>query len=153
MKRKIISRGFLGFPLGISVSYLITILSSLIYAQGYYSPCMPELVSAMGNEINAVALQALLSGLMGFGCAAGSVIWNIENWGVVKQTGIYFVVISAVSLPVAYAMYWMEHSIIGFLHYFGAFALIFAVIWAVSFCIGRYNVKKMNEGLRRTKDR
>ena len=37
----------------------------------------------------------------------------------------------------------MEHSIVGFLIYFGIFALIFVVIWIIQFGIGRYNVRKM----------
>ena len=52
----------------------------------------------MGNEINAVMLQAVLSGLLGTGFAASSVIWEIDTWSMVKQTGIYFSIISAVML-------------------------------------------------------
>ena len=65
--KKIILRGALGFPLGITVGYAITIVLSLIWANGYYAPCVPELISVMGNEIRAVILQALLCGLLGTG--------------------------------------------------------------------------------------
>ena len=58
MIKKIILRGLLGFPVGIAIGYVITIVISLIWAQGYYSPCVPELAAAMGNEIYAVTLQA-----------------------------------------------------------------------------------------------
>ena len=76
MKKKIISRSALGFPLGIAIGYIITIFISLGWANGSYSPCVPELVSVMGNEIYAVILQALLCGLLGAGFAASSVIWT-----------------------------------------------------------------------------
>lgn len=46
----------------------------------------------------------------------------------------------------------MEHSVVGFLIYFGIFALIFVVIWIIQFGIGRYNVRKMNEKLSQAKD-
>ena len=81
MKKKIVLRSMLGFPLGLALGYLITILISLIYADGSYSPCMPELAVIMGNEINAVLLQALLCGILGSGFGACSVIWEIETWG------------------------------------------------------------------------
>ena len=55
-------------------------------------------------------------------------------------------------LPIAYFAYWMEHSAVGFLIYFGIFALIFVVIWIIQFGIGRYNVRKMNEKLFQTND-
>ena len=49
MKKKIIKRSLLGFPLGITIGYLITILSSLGWANGYYSSCVPELISIIGK--------------------------------------------------------------------------------------------------------
>ena len=147
MKRKIFLRGLLGIPVGITIGYLITIFISLIWAKGYYSPCVPQLVETAGSEINAVILQTFLCALLGAGFGAASVIWEAENWGIVKQTGIYFLVISLIMLPIAYFAFWMEHSIKGFFIYFGIFALIFSVIWICQFVIGKINVKRMNEGL------
>ena len=151
MKRKIILRGISGFPLGITIGYIITIIISLIWADGYYTPCMPELSAIMGNEINAVILQTALCGLLGAGFAASSVIWEMENWSIVKQTGIYFLIISLIMMPVAYFTHWMEHSIAGFLSYFGIFVLIFIIIWIIWFIINKQNVKKMNNNLFKAK--
>ena len=147
MKKKIILRGILGIPIGITIGYLITIFISLGLANGYYSPCVPELRSMMGSEIRAVIVQSVFSGILGAGFAASSVIWEIDHWSLVKQTGIYFAIASLLMLPIAYLAYWMEHSVVGFLSYFGIFILIFAMIWAIQFAIGKYNVKKMNEKL------
>lgn len=147
MKKKIILRSMLGFPLGLAIGYLITIIISLIWANGYYSPCVPELAIVMGSEINAVLLQAFLCGILGSGFAASSVIWELEEWGLVKQTGIYFSIISVVMMPIAYISYWMEHSLKGVLSYFGIFVFIFAIIWIVQYTIAKHNVKKMNETL------
>ena len=113
---------------------------------------MPELISAMGSEIYAVVLQALLSGLMGAGFGASSVIWKMDCWSLVKQTGIYFGIVSTVMMPAAYFLYWMEHSIIGIFSYFGIFVLIFVIIWIIQFVIGNYTVKKMNANLYKTHD-
>ena len=155
MKNKIIKRSLLGFPIGITIDYLITIFISVCLANGYYSPCAPELIDLMGNEINAVILQAILCGILGLGFSASSVIWEMDSWdswSIVKQTGIYFLIISLLMLPIAYFAYWMEHSVVGFLTYFGIFALIFAVTWIIQFSIGKRNVRKMNEKLFQTKD-
>ncbi len=151
MKKIIIFRSILGFPVGIAIGYLITIFISLCWADGYYAPCVPELISATGNEINAVILQAILCGFLGAGFAASSVIWEIENWSILKQTGIYFIIVSVIMLPTAYFSYWMEHSIAGFFSYFGIFVLIFAFIWMIQFVIGKRNVRKMNENLSNAK--
>lgn len=149
MKKKIFLRGAFGFPIGITIGYIITIITSAIWAGGYYSPCVPELISTTGSEISAVILQALLSGLLGMGFAAGSVIWEMETWGIVKQTGIYFGIISLIMMPTAYFLYWMEHSVMGFLSYFGIFAFIFIIIWIIQFFTGRRIVKRLNENLNR----
>lgn len=147
MKRKIFLRSILGFPLGVAMGYLITIIISLVWADGYYSPCVPGLTVAMGSEINAVLLQALLCGILGMGFAAASVVWEMEDWGIIKQTGIYFLIGSVIMMPVAYVTYWMDHSPEGFLSYFGIFATIFAVVWVIQYTVGRRNVRKMNEAL------
>lgn len=149
MKKKIFLRGMLGIPLGVAIGYIITILVSLVWADGHYSPCVPELTVMMGSEINAVLLQTVLCGILGMGFGAGSVIWEIEDWGLAKQTGIYFAVISVVMLPVAYITHWMEHSLKGAFSYFGVFVLIFVIIWIVQYTIIRHNIRKMNETLHR----
>lgn len=153
MKKKIFLRGMLGFPLGMAIGYSITIISSLIWANGYYSPCVPELIEAVGSEIGAVILQAFLCGVLGFGTAAASVIWEIDNWGLVRQTGLYFLIISAVMMPTAYVTYWMEHSLRGVLSYFGIFFTIFVAIWLVQYFIAKRNVKKMNETLHKKQNK
>ena len=152
MKKKLISRGILGFPIGITIGYCITILVSLIWADGYYSPCMPALTLRMGNEINAVILQAILCGLLGVSFSASSIIWEIAHWNMVKQTGVYFFINAIIMITVAYCTYWMEHSIAGFLSYFGIFITIFIIVWIIEFITSKYIVKKMNQNLPKTKN-
>ena len=135
----------IGIPLGLAIGYLITIVISLIWADGYYAPCVPELAAITGSEINAVLLQALLCGILGMGFGGCSVIWEIEDWGIVKQTGIYFLIVSAIMMPIAYVTYWMEHSLSDILSYFGIFVLIFVIVWMIQYGRAKYNVKKMNE--------
>lgn len=147
MKKKWIARAALGFPIGVTIGYFISILISLIWAEGYYAPCVPELIETAGNEIRAVLLQAVLSGVLGAGFAASSVIWEMESWGLAKQTGVYFIAISLIMLPIAYVTYWMEHSVQGFLSYFGIFVLIFVIIYVIELFVGKRIVKRMNDKL------
>ncbi|MCM1264353.1 MAG: DUF3021 domain-containing protein, partial [Butyrivibrio sp.] len=83
----------------------------------------------------------------GFG--GSSVIWEIEDWGIAKQTGIYFLIVALVMMPIAYVTFWMEHSMKGALSYFGIFAGIFVVVWIIQYTIVRHTIKKMNENLHR----
>lgn len=152
MKKKIILRGAVGFPIGVMIGYFISIIISLVYADGYYSPCVPALSEFMGSEIGAVLLQALLCGILGVGFSVSSFIWEIESWSLFKQTAVHFAAISFIMLPIAYVTYWMEHSLKGFLSYFGIFAVIFVFIWIAEYIIGRIIVKKMNGKLKKTQE-
>ena len=144
MKKKVLQRALLGLPLGICLGYAITILISLIVGNGEYLPVPPQLVLDLGNEINAVLVQTLLCGILGAGFAAASVIWEMEDWSLVKQTGLYFLISSLLMKPVAWLANWMEHSFRGFVIYFGIFLIIFVIIWLIQYLFIRENIKKMN---------
>lgn len=149
MKKQIILRGLFGIPTGICIGYLITIIASVIFANGYYSPCVPALIEVSGSEIAAVVLQTVLCAILGAVCAAASVIWEIDNWSIAKQSGIYFAIISVTMLPIAYFTHWMEHSLAGFLLYFGIFTAIFIFVWIIQYLIWKSKIKKISDKVNR----
>ncbi len=151
MLKKVVLRGAMSIPLGISLGYLITVGISLVWGQGYYAPCVPELAEAMGSEIRAVVLQTILYAVVGVAFGAGSVIWETESWSIARQTGTYFLLSSAVYLPTAYLLRWMERSLEGFLRFFGIFAAIFVLIWLMQLFAMSRHIKRMNERLKREK--
>lgn len=146
--RKICRYGVHGLPLGVTIGHLISILSSLVWGQGYYSPCVPQMIEAVGSEIGAVMLQTVLYALLGVSFGATAVIWKNESWSIIKQTGVYFAIDSAVMMLVAYLCYWMEHSVRGFLSYLGIFAAVFAVVWLIQYMRVRNDLKKINSRLK-----
>ena len=148
MKKQAVLRSIIGIVVGISIGYLISIVTSLIWGQGYYTPCVPELIDTMGSEINAVLVQTLLYAVLGLTFGAGSLIWSKDSWSLAGQTVLYFLITVAVMLPTAYFLRWMEHSIAGFLIYLGVFAAIFLLIWLIEYSIIRRNIRKMNEKLK-----
>ena len=141
MKKQIIKRGLFGFPVGIAIGFVITILISACVGNGSFYPVTPELINTMGNELNAVILQTVLCGIMGTGFAMASVIWELDSWSLAKQSGIYFLIACILMLPIAYIAGWMEHSIGGFLSYVG----IFVAIFIAQYLSWKRKIKKMNE--------
>jgi len=103
------------------------------------------LVYDFGGELNAVMAQTLLYGLLGAFFAAASVIWEMEHWSIVKQTGMYFLITASAMLPVAYFGHWMERSISGFVIYFAVFVAIFVFMWLVQYAIWRNKIKRMDK--------
>ncbi len=152
MKKKLIQRGLLGFPLGIAIGYVITVIISAVVADGSFYPVTPELMEAVGNELNAVILQTALCGIMGSGFAMASVIWEIDSWSLVKQSGIYFAIACAVMLPIAYIANWMQHSVSGVLSYIGIFIAIFVFVWLAQYFAWKSKIKKMNDKVQDSSD-
>lgn len=144
MKKKIIVRGLLGFPLGMAIGDVIAITGSFFWGQGSYVPCVPQFVETMGSEIYAVALQSFLCAILGSAFTMASVIWEMDEWSVAKQTGLYFILTAAVMMPIAYITGWMERSMIGVASYFGMFVIIFIVVWVIQYFIVRYSIMRIN---------
>ena len=144
MKKKIIMRGLFGLPTGIAIGFVITLIISACIGNGSFYPVTPELIDTMGNELNAVILQTVLCAIMGVGFAAASVIWELDSWSLAKQSGVYFMIISVVMLPIAYVTNWMKPTILGVLSYVAIFAAIFVVVWLSQYLLWKRKIKKMN---------
>lgn len=150
MKKQIILRGLLGFPMGIAISTTISVIFSLLVGDKMtYYACPPNLVDAMGgNELYAVIVQYLLSGILGSSFSATSLIWEKDEWSIAKQTGIYFFINALVMFPVAYINRWMHHSFAGFVQYFMIFVIVFALIWFVQYLLCKKAVDGLNAKIR-----
>lgn len=147
MKKKILVRCLVGAPIGLAVSVLISIAMSLAVGDGVYYAVVPELARDCGGELNAVALQAVLSLVYGAAWGGASAIWEMDRWSLLKQTAAHLVVCSLATFPIAYFTRWMSHSLPGILGYFGVFFLIYAAIWASLYSALKRRVAQMNRKL------
>lgn len=150
MQRKLILRGLFGFPVGVAIGFVITIMISVCVGDGFFYPVTPELIVTMGNELNAVMLQTVLCGIMGAGFAMASVIWEMDSWSLAKQSGIYFSVVCIVMLPIAYVTNWMKHTVGGVLAYVGIFVVIFLTVWLIQYSAWKRKIKKMNDSIKKS---
>ena len=51
MKKKVILRCLIGAPIGLSISFMITLIISVIINKGEYYPVVPQLTALCGNEL------------------------------------------------------------------------------------------------------
>lgn len=149
MKKALVFRVFVGLLAGIVISYFITIGISLAIGDGHYYSCVPGLIERFGNEVTAVIIQTALSAVLGAGFAGCSVIWEKDEWSLLKQTGTYFGIVSVLMMTVAYICEWMEHSVKGVLSYFAIFFVIFIVVWIVQYFIWKVRISKIKEGIQK----
>lgn len=148
MKKKIITRFLWGGPIGITISYLITITISIVMREGNYYPVVPQLIDYCDSEINAVVIQTLCSLLYGCICAAASVIWEIDNWSLLRMTITHLAIVSLVTFPISWFMWWMPHTLGGILSYFSIFVLIYTIIWIGQYLTIKSKIRKMNQQLK-----
>ena len=144
MKKELVSRIVGGLLGGIVICYLITIGISISLGDGNFYPCVPSLVKRFGNEITAVIVQTILSAVLGAGFAGSSLIWEKDDWSILKQTSIYFAIVTVLMMTVAYVCEWKEHSVKGVLCYFAIFFAIFIIVWLIQFVIWKRRISKIN---------
>ncbi|MDY5730642.1 MAG: DUF3021 domain-containing protein [Eubacteriales bacterium] len=152
MKKQILKRGLWGFPIGIAIGHGISILISLLIGQGQFIATPPTLVEQFGSELNAVIIQSLLGGMLGAGFSITSIIWELDNWSIAKQSCVHFAILSTVMLPIAYCLHWMEHSLLGFTTYFAIFIIIYIAIWFAIYLSWKIKIKQLNDGLKSNKN-
>ena len=148
MKKKFVNFALLGAPIGLSITYLIPLFISFFIGDGNFYPVVPALAEALGGELNAVAVQAVVSLVYGAVFGGSTAIWLIEDWSILKQTAVHFVVVVGATLPVAYLMRWMHRSVFGVLSYIGIFVVIYAVIWLAQYAATRKKDDDLNKGLK-----
>ena len=148
MKIIFIKRALLGFPLGIAIGYTISIIFSLAFANGYYGAVHPELIEAFGNEINAVIVQSILWGLIGFIFSGSSVIWEKENWSLLKQTTIVFFVYLLPMMVVGYILKWFTFNMLQVIIFISIFIFIFFVTWILIYLKTKKDVQEFNKKLK-----
>ena len=146
-KKKILTRALSGAPIGLTICTMITILFSLLFGNGAYFPVSQELIDACGSEINAVLLQTVFGMIYGAVFGASSVIWEAENWSLLKMTLSHLAVCSATAFPIAWFMRWMPHNLPGALCFFALFFAIYAVIWLAKYCAIRRQIRQLNRRL------
>lgn len=149
MKKKILHRSLWGMPIGIAISYLITVVSSAAVGDGAYYPVVPALETALGSEINAVLIQLLCSIFYGAVFAGASVIWEMESWSILRTTITHLLVISIFSFPIAWVMMWIPHNFWGAVIYFAIFFGIYTIIWFSQYVSMKKHIHQLNEQLNR----
>ena len=145
---KALKRALVGMPLGVTISTVITIIISLCKEDGHYYAVVPALAAECGSEACAVLVQFLCSLLYGAVFAGASVIWE-SDWSLTKMTVVHLLVISLVTLPIAWFMQWMNHTVGGFLLYIGIFLAIYLIIWIIGYARMRKGVDDLNRKVRR----
>ena len=147
LKKEAVKRAIMGFIYGVFIGQTILILESLMARDGNFYPVAASLVELAGTKIGAVIIQYFLTGIIGTTFAATTVLFEIDNWSLLKQTIIHFIITSIVMYIAGFLCGWFPHKLSSTLIWFGIFIVIYVIFWICFSSYYKNKVKKMNEAL------
>lgn len=143
MLLKFFKRAGIGFLLGIVIENIITIISGYA-ATGTALFFAPEFLLRAGNELNAVVLQLLLSGIYGALCMGSTIIYDIEKMPLLRATALHCLAVMLPYIPLSLYLCWITTAaemtavmLIMLAAYF--------VIWLIMCSIYKMQVKELNK--------
>lgn len=145
MKKQILLRSAIGFPVGVCVCNLILLI--IAFFLGAYAPCSPACTALFGSERTGVAVQFLLSGLVGAVFAGSSVIWEVETWSLVRATATHFCITTPLFWGASLLLGWCGLNLWNMLLYLGIFLIIYLSIWLSQYSVYRRKIQKINQKL------
>lgn len=157
MKRKLLVRSAIGFPLGVVICFVIAgIIGTLGAADGTIHLCSPLLIKAVGGLAPAIVIQAVVSGLFGAVSIGSTAVYEIERWSILKSTAVHFVLSMSMYYITAFSLHWLQpRNVAENLFIFCILIVVYVCIWLVNYFKYKSEVKKINaqlEKIKRTKE-
>ncbi len=139
IKAKFMFRAILGFAMGLMVDvFLITFTGD----------------SSMFDNRIMILVQFLCSGLMGVVGMGGTIVYDIEDWGLGRATFTHYIITFITMLTLSEVLGWFPHGVL--LIVFIAFTIIYALIWLFEYFVWKRQIRQMNrelEELLKTEDK
>lgn len=136
--KQVLLRGVIGSLIGLSIGY--TVVLGLSLSQGS--------VELAGHVLLFNYLAAVI---VGFYMAASSVVFDVEEWSLMKQTTVH----SLLNLPyliVAFKIKWVPETLVGQLLFVVFYFTLYSLIWLGSKIYWTRKLKKMNDDLKALKE-
>lgn len=126
--KKFILRGLFGITLGVFINQLV-----------YVAIAMKGNMVQISSDI--VILQFIIASLTGFYCGGITIIFEVEEWSLLRQTITHSVAMLPY-FPISIYAGWMPESLIGRVFFILNYIIIYIVIW---FSFKKYWEKKARE--------
>ena len=150
MAAKLLKRAACGFVLGMVVGALMVIAIS--FASGNGSLVLPaKLLKMTGSEAGALLAHMLVSGAYGAIPMAGTLLYELDSWGLLKQAVVHYASYTAAFMCFGIAFGWIDPTLADTGVMAGIFAVCHCIIWLIMYNRYRSEVRRLNELLARTK--
>ncbi len=145
MFKKAMLRGFIGLPIGVFISTTIALIFSIMW--GTFLPTSAQLIEISGTQLNAALIQYISSCILGFTCASFSVIFEVENWSITKQTIIHSICMFISIFVVAILNHWVSMNFLSILIFIAIWIFIYIIIWIALYTYWKNKILQINRRL------
>ncbi len=147
MIKKFIKKSIMAIPINISINYLIVLFISLSIGNGKFYPVSPNTIAVVGSEMKAVLIQLLIIFILAITYGGGSIIWEIEEWSLLKQTISFYLLNAIPTMGIMYFSDMQAFSTGLLISTFIIYTLIFVIIWFANYISYRNKINKINKNL------
>lgn len=150
MKKKLFTLAGIGFAVGAIVGILISVLTTVASVDGI-RPYSDILLAHIKSPVAALLLQILFSGLYGAICMGGTVVYDVEEWSLLRVSLTHYLMCMISYLPISLLLGW-NNGIVDLLIACGVMTAVYFIIWLCMFLRYRAQVRELNDIKQRRKD-
>ncbi len=99
-------------------------------------------------ETKTLITYLVTANVIGLIFSFASSIFEKEEWSILKQTMIHFIILLGTFLPIAIWIGWVPNRFGPILVYIGSFTVIYFIIWFVMTLYWKRKIEKLNHQLR-----
>ena len=147
MFKKILTRSCIGAFAAIVYSDLIAIFISFAIGDGLFHPVAIGFTKICSTEAGAVLFQLITMFIFGAIMGSSSLIFEKENWSLLKRTIIHFLILTCSFMIVALLGGYVNNTSWGIFSIL-SFVFIYAIIWIVIYMKTKKEIEKLNESLK-----
>ena len=144
-----LKRAGIGVLAGMVMGVLVVVVKGFFSGGSLVLP--PSLLAATGSEAGALLAQMLLSGVYGAIPMAGTVLYELDSWGMLKQAVVHFATYTAGFLLIGFCAGWFEPSLTITGIVVGVFAVCHTVIWLIMYARYKAEVEQLGALLQEAK--
>ena len=153
MKHHVLGRFWIGLGTGMVIGVCVTLIISYFTGDGTYLAVMPHLSALFASELDAVAVQFLLFGVVGVTFAEAGIILSLERWNFPIKCLLHFLVTSSVYLPFLYLCYFNRETVWMLLLILANALLTYVISWITSYVATRGQVDSINRHIAKLRER
>lgn len=99
-------------------------------------------------EMKTLIMYLVTANIVGLIFSFASFIFEKEEWSIVKQTSIHFIILLGTFLPTAIWIGWVPNRFGAILVCIGSFIMIYFIIWLVMTLYWKRKIEKLNYQLK-----